>query len=845
MTELWEQMGTPSRLGITIGKEFMGKPYRPFPWLLHVESRILDAITDPNERFLIVNIPPQMGKSTFSCMLLPAWYLGMYPHHQVILVGYSETYAESWGLKTRNLLDRYGQRLFGVGVSKQSAAGANWKTSQGFGGMLSVGIGGGITGNPGNCFPGDTLVSTPMGPIDIATLASNGGIVWGYDHTTGSVVPRPVIAGGATGDRQIVEIEFDSGRVLRCTTDHPIYIEGRGYEQAGLVESGAQVRTLRDDALHAMRKASDVGRGRARQEDAAGWEHLLRPPVRGGVPPSKGHAVCSLRGGPRSDGQGDQTEGDLLFAAVPAGSQCGETPRVDLPGMWDGVPAEEFQADVLLQAVRELGALEADARRGELALQDRAVIHETIQRHPAAHPREGRGPLRRLRDALHPTERTPSASHRRGPAEQRARESGDALSGLPYGPPQVEADTVSVVRRLRGGGVPVYDIQVEDTSNFFAEGILVHNCIIIDDVLKTMEEAASITTKKKHLAEYDGAISSRFQERDGDQPGTTVLITATRFADDDLSGSLIERMDKAGYAGDKWEVISIPALAEPPDDLELSEEELAEWTDFLGRHYGEATRGRYSKRFFEQKRASIDPYTWSALYQQQPSVSQGGMFPKENWQFWNDSNLPQIVRCVRAWDLAATEGAGDWTVGSLMGIGVNGDLYVLDRQRFRKNSAAVEDAVKQTAQLDGHETKILIEQEKAGAGKSQVEHYQRLLAGYFVEPAKIDGSKEVRATPYSAMQQRRRVWLPERDELLCKEWIAEHARMMGDGRRPRHDDQIDTGAYCVLELIGQGESDMWIPGEDPDDLASAIFAEHAQMGRFNPQGMPEWVQAFG
>ena len=38
--------------------------------------------------------------------------------------------------------------------------------------------------------------------------------------------------------------------------------------------------------------------------------------------------------------------------------------------------------------------------------------------------------------------------------------------------------------------------------------------------------------------------------------------------------------------------------------------------------------------------------------------------------------------------------------------------------------------------------------------------------------------------------------------------------MMGDGRRPRHDDQIDTAAYAMLDLIGLDGSDAFVPSED-------------------------------
>lgn len=37
--------------------------------------------------------------------------------------------------------------------------------------------------------------------------------------------------------------------------------------------------------------------------------------------------------------------------------------------------------------------------------------------------------------------------------------------------------------------------------------------------------------------------------------------------------------------------------------------------------------------------------------------------------------------------------------------------------------------------------------------------------------------------------------------------------MIGDGRRGRHDDQIDAAAFGVRELLAYGGSDIYIPGE--------------------------------
>lgn len=337
--------------------------------------------------------------------------------------------------------------------------------------------------------------------------------------------------------------------------------------------------------------------------------------------------------------------------------------------------------------------------------------------------------------------------------------------------------------------------------------------IIIDDLIKNAQEAASQATKKMHLAEWDGTINRRVQ------PGGTVIIIATRWAEDDLSGALTERMKEPGYDGPKWEIIEYPAFAAPPDDIDLTDEELEAWRDIIGRADGEVLDCRFSRirnrapeDFFTLARAGMDALSWSCLYQQRPSAREGGMFPMQNWEFYEPSEMPLLDREVRVWDLAATEGAGDWTCGTKVG---RRDMrfYVTDVRRFRKNAGGVQDEVKRIAALDGYGVKVLIEEEKGGSGKSVVEAFRRVLLGYTVDSAKAEGDKESRATPYSAEQNKHNMLLPRPGSVDwdVKGFIDEHKRMMGDGRRPKNDDRIDTSAYAMLDLLGRGIVELWVP----------------------------------
>jgi len=52
------------------------------------------------------------------------------------------------------------------------------------------------------------------------------------------------------------------------------------------------------------------------------------------------------------------------------------------------------------------------------------------------------------------------------------------------------------------------------------------------------------------------------------------------------------------------------------------------------------------------------------------------------------------------------------------------------------------------------------------------------------------------------------------------EWVKEHASVMGDGRRGRHDDQVDTGAYAVNWLLDNGIDDLVDPNDA--DLAAVM-----------------------
>ena len=97
-----------------------------------------------------VSIPPQHGKSTCLTETLPSYYLGKNPSKHVISIAYGEDLAVKFGRRNKQKIEEFGKELFGIELSKYSSSALEFEIDKYNGGMISRGIGGAITGNPGD-----------------------------------------------------------------------------------------------------------------------------------------------------------------------------------------------------------------------------------------------------------------------------------------------------------------------------------------------------------------------------------------------------------------------------------------------------------------------------------------------------------------------------------------------------------------------------------------------------------------------------------------------------------------------------------------------------------------------
>jgi predicted phage terminase large subunit-like protein len=292
--------------------------------------------------------------------------------------------------------------------------------------------------------------------------------------------------------------------------------------------------------------------------------------------------------------------------------------------------------------------------------------------------------------------------------------------------------------------------------------------IIIDDPVKSREEAESAAYRERCWNWYTDDLYSRLQ-----QDGSIILIM-TRWHEDDLAGRILASED-----GPNWTVINLPAEAEDNDPL--------------GRQPGEPLcPERFDSEALQDKRRVMGSYGWSALYQGRPAPREGGFF-KRQWFEIVDATPANAIR-VRYWDLAASQDTGDWTVGTLMSKTPEGLYYVEDVQRAQLTPRGVEQLVKQTAAMDGRNVKIWMEQEPGSSGKMVIDTYSRLLAGYSFHGNHPTGPKELRADPFSAQCEAGNVKLKKAQ--WNGAWLDEACNFPNGA----HDDQVDSASAAFDKL---------------------------------------------
>ena len=295
--------------------------------------------------------------------------------------------------------------------------------------------------------------------------------------------------------------------------------------------------------------------------------------------------------------------------------------------------------------------------------------------------------------------------------------------------------------------------------------------IIIDDPVKSWAEAESRASRDALYDWYRAELSARLK------PGGRLVLIMTRWHEDDLAGRLM--------AGDPaWENLRLPAIAESGDAMGRAVGEVLwpEWQDDAA---------------VLRRRQEVGERAFSAMYQQRPRPPDAALFKVEAIRIL--AQAPEVLRTVRAWDLAATlPGAGrnpDYTVGLKLGLVAGGDLVVLDVIRFQGSPAQVEARIHAAAKADGVGTILALPQDPGQAGAAQVAMLKRSLSGFQVVSSPETGAKVLRAMPAATQVDGGKV------ALLAAPWNENFISEIREFPDSAKDDQVDAFARAVNTLV--------------------------------------------
>lgn len=179
----------------------------------------------------------------------------------------------------------------------------------------------------------------------------------------------------------------------------------------------------------------------------------------------------------------------------------------------------------------------------------------------------------------------------------------------------------------------------------------------------------------------------------------------------------------------------------------------------------------------------------------------GLFFPRSALPELLDDIPNDVIRWVRAWDLAATDtdegGDPAYTASVLLGKRRNGRYVVANATNNRLKAEKVRALVKQCAQADKAKYKrvrIRMSIDPGQAGKEQSQSYIKMLAGFSINAVKESGTKESRAEPFAAQ------WQAGNVDVVAGPWTEALLSQYESFPESKYKDLVDAGSNAFNEL---------------------------------------------
>jgi predicted phage terminase large subunit-like protein len=755
-------------------------------WALDAICLHLEAVTDGEITRLLMNVPPGSMKSLLTGVIWPAWEWGPrgMPWKRFIGTAHEETLAIRDSRKCRDLIrSEWYQALWPVELARDLDGKREFgNTAKGVRQARSFTS---MTGVRGDCLLGSSKVMTEHGIKTIKNLAESAysGSVLSYDHDSNKLVYRSVQAVARRSSPDFYRVHFADGRVVECTGDHRIYT-ARGYVEARLLSEG-------DSCLRVLRDSNRADRGGHEEahEERISACGVLEEVRTDDDKPRSWEAWAGLQYMQSQDEQGDAP---VLFGVQGFRTESQRTAPpirygdIFLSGMRD---SEEgaltvAKSEVLLSSVQGRPSRGEYARVAESGLAGRGELEQVRQGGSArlsngATNCDGGGWCVR---GLHVGGATALSPHRPRLNEQRAYKSRDALSIVPYVAPcvgQVKTQNVAVsmVERVRQEQ-DVFDIQVEGTHCFFANGVLVHNCIILDDPISADSANSSAKLEAARVA-FTETLPTRINS-----DRSAIVVVMQRLNEKDVSGVILEM-------GLPYVHLCIPMRFDPASRCTTS----IGWTDPRTEEGELMFPDRFGEDQVRELEATLGSYGSAGQLQQRPAPRGGGIL-KDAW-FRYYSIKPKLeFRTIHADTAQKTGEKNDYSVFQCWGRAITGEAVMLDqiRGKWEAPELLVQARAFWLKHLSSDASTLrsmMVEDKVSGTGLIQTLRRE----GVPVAPVQRNNDKVSRAHDSAPFIESGNVLLPI-DAPWLSDFLAEVSAFPGGA----HDDQLDP-LFDAIKLV--------------------------------------------
>lgn len=213
--------------------------------------------------------------------------------------------------------------------------------------------------------------------------------------------------------------------------------------------------------------------------------------------------------------------------------------------------------------------------------------------------------------------------------------------------------------------------------------------LIMDDLIKSYEEACNEGLKEKHWEWFTNTMLSRLEE------GGKIIIIMTRWASDDLAGRALEELPESGY---KIKHIKMKALQD--DGTMLCEDVL-------------------SRKSYEAKKKVMGEDVVSANYQQEPIDLKGRLYTSFKTY---DGPLPQFKVIKNYTDTADT--GDDYLCSIDYGVTFQNEAYILNILYTKEGMEITEQAQAKMMYEDGVN---ITDIESNNGGRSYSRNVERIM----------------------------------------------------------------------------------------------------------------------